>query len=141
MGKITDAILIKGLPATDARNANKVNLWALLWAATLVLSLTMQEMQIIQGAAMSVAIASLNLAVGMILVISYRRMLITLDEMERRIQYNALASAVAASLLVYGVNSILSNVALTEELSSSEMIMILSLTYCVSLIAGRVRMA
>lgn len=141
MGKITDAILIKGLPATDARNANKVNLWALLWAATLVASLTMQEMQIIQGAAMSVAIASLNLAVGMILVISYRRMLISLDEMERRIQYNALASAVAASLLLYGVNSILSNVALTEELSSSQMIMILSLTYCVSLIAGRVRMA
>ena len=141
MGKITDAILIKGLPATDAKNANKVNLWALLWAGTLVASLTMQEMQIIHTTAMSLAAALVNLVMGVIMAVSYRRMLLTLDEMERRIQYNALASAVAMSLLAYGASSILYNAALVSEISASQMIMILAFTYSGGLIVGRVHMA
>ena len=36
MGRKLDAILVKGLPERDKRNANRVNLWAFLWVGTLL---------------------------------------------------------------------------------------------------------
>ena len=141
MGKIIEAICIKGLPAADIKNANKANLWIFLWAGTLVATLMMQEMQIIQSAAESLVASVVNLTMGLIMVVTYRRMLLALDEMERTIQYNALASAVAMTLLVYGASSILSNAALVPELDASQMLMIIALTYSSGLIVGRVRMA
>lgn len=141
MGKIIEAIFIKGLPAADIKNANKANLWIFLWAGTLVATFMMQEMQIIQSAAESLVASVVNLTMGLIMVVTYRRMLLALDEMERTIQYNALASAVAMTLLVYGASSILSNAALVPELDASQMLMIIALTYSGGLIVGRVRMA
>ena len=43
MGKLIDAVLVKGLPPADIKNANKVNLWALLWASTLIATMLMQD--------------------------------------------------------------------------------------------------
>ena len=43
MGKLIDAVLVKGLPPVDIKNANKVNLWALLWASTLIATMLMQD--------------------------------------------------------------------------------------------------
>ncbi len=141
MRKLIDAVLIKGLPAADIKNANKVNLWIFLWACTLVATVMMQEMQIIQNSVVSLVAALVNLAMGVTMALTYRRMLHTLDEMERKIQYNALASAVAMAMLVYGASSILAKAAITPELDASWMLTIMAFTYSGGLIAGRLRMA
>ena len=141
MRKFIDAVLIKGLPAADIKNANKVNLWIFLWAGTLVATVVMQDMQIIQSSTLSLVAAVVNLVIGVTMALAYRRMLNTLDEMERKIQYNALAIAVAVTMLVYGASSILSNAALTPELDSSWMLSTMAVSYSGGLITGRVRMA
>ena len=56
---------------------------------------------------MSLAVASLNLAVGMMLVISYRRMLITLDEMGTKDTIQRISLSIC-EFVIYEVNSILS---------------------------------
>ena len=143
MGKIVDAVLIRGLPAEDIRRANIVNLWCLLWAVSLAGIIALQEFQLLgmMVEELSVAAALLNVVIGAITAIKYRRMLRTLDEMERTIQYNAFASAVAAILLAFGVSAILSNVGLTSALSATQMLVIVCLTYMIALVVGRVRMA
>ena len=143
MGKIVDAILIRGLPAEDTRRANIVNLWCLLWAVSLAGIIALQELQLLgmMVEELSVAAALLNVVIGAITAIKYRRMLRTLDEMERTIQYNAFASAVAAILLAFGASAILSNVGLTSALSATQTLVIVCLTYMIALVVGRVRMA
>jgi hypothetical protein len=61
--------------------------------------------------------------------------------MERTLQYNAFASAVAAILLAFGASAILSNVGLTSALSATQMLVVTCLTYVIALVIGRVRMA
>ena len=143
MGKIVDAVLIRGLPAEDVRRANIVNLWCLLWAVSLAGIIALQESQLLgmMVKELSVAAALLNVVIGAITAFKYRRMLRTLDEMERTIQYNAFASAVAAILLAFGASAILSNVGLTSALSATQTLVIVCLTYMIALVAGRVRMA
>jgi len=143
MGKIVDAILIPGLPAEDTRRANIVNLWCLLWAVSLAGIIALQELQLLgmMLEELSVAAALLNVVIGAITAIKYRRMLRTLDEMERTIQYNAFAAAVAAILLAFGASAILSNVGLTSALSATQTLVIVCLTYMIALVVGRVRMA
>ena len=143
MGKIVDAVLIRGLPAEDVRRANIVNLWCLLWAVSLAGIIALQEFQLLgmMVEELSVAAALLNVVIGAITAIKYRRMLRTLDEMERTIQYNAFASAVAAILLAFGASAILSNVGLTSALSATQILVIVCLTYMIALVVGRVRMA
>ena len=143
MGKIVDAILIRGLPAEDIRRANIVNLWCLLWAVSLAGIIALQELQLLgmMVEELSFAAALLNVVIGAITAIKYRRMLRTLDEMERTIQYNAFASAVAAILLAFGASAILSNVGLASALSATQTLVIVCLTYMIALVVGRVRMA
>ena len=143
MGKIVDAVLIRGLPAEDIRRANIVNLWCLLWAVSLAGIIALQELQVfgMMIEELSVVAALLNVVIGAITAVKYRRMLRTLDEMERTLQYNAFASAVAAILLAFGASTILSNVGLTSALSATQMLVVACLTYVIALVIGRVRMA
>lgn len=141
MKRFIDAVLIKGLPAADIKNANKVNLWAFLWAGSLVATVLMQEASIIQNPIITFIAFTINLTIGVIMALSYKRMLRKLDEMERKIQYGAMTLAVAMSMLVYGASSILHTANLTPELDSSWMLTIMAFSYSGGLIVGRVRMA
>lgn len=143
MGKLIDAVLIQELPAANIKNANKANLWAFLWASTLITTMVMQDEGIVGliNPVFSLIATLIKLAVGITLVIAYRRMLLTIGEMERTIQYSALDLAVAATLLGYGDTSTLSKAELAPAIEASAILVIMSLTYCCGLIAGRLWMA
>jgi hypothetical protein len=67
--------------------------------------------------------------------------LLDVDEMERSIQYNALALAVAAAFLFYSASAILSNAASVSGLDGSAIVVMMSGAYCCGLVAGRLRMS
>ena len=143
MGKLIDAVLVKGLPPADIKNANKVNLWALLWASTLIATMLMQDAGTfgLREQVCSITRAISSLLVGVNVVIAYRRMLLDVDEMERAIQYNALALAVAAAFLGYSASAILSNAASVSGLDGSAVIVVMSVAYCCGLVTGRLRLS
>ena len=88
MGKPIAAVLVKGLPAADINNANRVNLWVLLWAGTLITGILMQDAGVfgLMDPSSSLTATVINHVVGIIVVIVYRRTLLTVDELERTIE-------------------------------------------------------
>ena len=139
MGKLFDAITSKGLPERDIKNAVRANLWIMAWAAVLVISTSFINADggnsIIIAVAATVAITFIG--IGMILL--YRKMLRELDEMERKVQLDALALSVGTTLVGFGSYSILAKVGVLPDLKAAYGIACMGLVYMAGLIIGRVR--
>ena len=73
------------------------------------------------------------------MVFSYRRFLIELDEMERKIQLDALALSVGVTIISFSSYSILDKNGILPELNSAYLIALMALTYMVGIISGRLR--
>ena len=141
MNKFINAILCKDLPARDIKNANRVNLIAAVRAVTLFISSACSEYSW-YDAALPITIAFLvHSAIGVAMVISFRRFLTELDEMERKIQLDALALSVGITVIIFSSYSILDKAGIVAQLSPSYLIMIMGLTYMVGLIVGRIKYA
>ncbi|RLV59075.1 hypothetical protein D5018_14085 [Parashewanella curva] len=141
MKKILNAIACGSLPKRDIRNANIVNLWGVAWVLSLWLALTSIDNQWLTSTFEIIAVLTINAVIGIAMVFAYKRMLNELDEMERKIQLDALAAAVGSIIIVFAAGSILEKATLINELEVSHVILAMSLTYAVSLIIGRVRYA
>ncbi|WP_133407837.1 hypothetical protein [Parashewanella tropica] len=141
MRKILNAIACGGLPKRDIRNANIVNLWGFAWALSFWLVIAAIDNQWITSTFSIVVALVSNAAIGLTMVVSYKRMLNALDEMEKKIQLDALAISVGMVIIVFAAGSILEKAQLIEELKTSYIMITISLSYVVSLIAGRVRYA
>ena len=135
--KILDAICAKGLPKRDLKNANRVNLLALLWAGTLKLStyLTKGEQP---NSIFILGTFSLHTLIGIAMLVSYRHFLIQLDEMERKVQLDALALSVGVTIISFSSYSILENGAIVPPLNAAYLIALMALTYMVGIIKGRI---
>lgn len=135
--KILDAICAKGLPKRDLKNANRVNLLALLWAATLMLSTYLTEGEQLNGVILTI-VFSLHTLIGIAMLVSYRHFLIQLDEMERKVQLDALALSVGVTIICFSSYSILENGAIVPPLNAAYLIALMALTYMVGIIKGRI---
>ena len=135
--KILDAICAKGLAKRDLKNANRVNLLALLWAGTLMLStyLTKGEQP---NSIFIIGTFSLHTLIGIAMLVSYRHFLIQLDEMERKVQLDALALSVGVTIISFSSYSILENGAIVPPLNAAYLIALMALTYMVGIIKGRI---
>ncbi|GIU45424.1 hypothetical protein TUM4438_18860 [Shewanella sairae] len=135
--KILDAICAKGLPKRDLKNANRVNLLALLWAATLMLSTYLTEGEQLNSVILAI-VFSLHTLIGIAMLVSYRHFLIQLDEMERKVQLEALALSVGVTIISFSSYSILENGAIVPPLNAAYLIALMALTYMVGIIKGRI---
>jgi len=141
MGAKIDAVMAKGLPERDKRNANRVNLWAFGWMFSLMGNMILTKI-FDQGAGVFwVLIFAAHIICGVMLVLSYRRFLSQLDEMERKVQLEALALAVGFSILVFSAGSVLDSVGVLGKPDAAVMVVVMSLTYMGGLIIGRIRLA
>ncbi|MCG9738910.1 hypothetical protein L1D32_12130 [Shewanella insulae] len=137
MKQIIDAICSKGLPLRDIQNANRVNLLALLWA----LSLGGTSFLAHQGYLASIWVLAssfiLHGVIGIWMLLAFKRFLRQLDEMERKIQLDALALAVGVSIIGFSLYSILDMADLLPDLKAAYLVVLLSLTYMLGIIFGR----
>jgi hypothetical protein len=139
MSKLIDAIICKNLPARDLKNANLVNIWALAWAASLAIISFISKYEW-YSATLPITVAFvLNSGIGVGMILAYKRFLKELDEMERKIQLDALALSVGVTLVAFGGFSILGKAGMAPELQASSLIMLIALTYMAGIIVGRIR--
>ena len=139
MSKILDAILCKGLPVRDIKNANRVNLLALLWAGTLAITSLSREYTWHSTMLFISIIFTLHTAIGVLMVFSFRKFLKELDDLERKIQLDALALSVGITIISFSSSSILSMVGIIEKLDQSSLIMLMAATYMIGTVAGRIK--
>ncbi len=139
MGKIIDAIACKGLPARDIKNANIANLWIFAWAASLGIISYISDYEWYSSIITITITLIIHIGIGAGMMLAYRRFLKELDELERKIQLDALAFSVGSTILVFSSYSILENAGIVPELSPSILIAVLALTYSAGLIFGRIR--
>ncbi|HCH24542.1 MAG TPA: hypothetical protein DE179_09645 [Oceanospirillaceae bacterium] len=141
MGRIIDAILVKGLPKKDIKNANRVDLWAVVWALSMIFSSVLIESGWLTNPYLVVAASLFVLGVGIRVALAYKYLLLTLDEMERKIQYDALALAVGVSIVGFSGYAVLEHAELVPTLQSFVVVSGLAVTYAIGLIIGRIRLA
>ncbi|RYV01176.1 hypothetical protein SOPP22_16610 [Shewanella sp. OPT22] len=139
MKKVINAIFCAGLPKRDIQNANRVNLWGLMWAITLCATIFMIEYKWFNHLPYVIIALAINAGTGIAMVLAYKRLLAHLDEMERKIQLDALALSVGITIILYAGGSILEKAEIISHLSPSTLIVSISLSYVVGLISGRVR--
>ena len=141
MGKLIDAILLKGLPTQDIKNANKVNLWVMLWAVSLVVPGLALAVFSFNNLVITLILAAINIICGLMMIRAYRHMLRTLDEMERKIQLDALALSVGVAMLTFSATSILQTADILPQLMAHVLLTIMAFSYSIGLVLGRLRLA
>jgi hypothetical protein len=139
MNKIIDAIACKGLPPRDIRNANIVNMWALAWAATLALTSFLSGYEWYSSTTPTMIGFVVHTGIGLAMFFAYKRFLRELDEMERKIQLDALAASVGITVIGFSAYSILEKAGFVPDLKPSYLIVLIALTYIAGIIIGRVR--
>ena len=138
MSKLIDAIICKNLPARDIKNANLVNLWAFAWAANLAVISYISKYEWYSATLPITAAFVLSSGIGVGMILAFKRFLKELDEMERKIQLDALALSVGVTLVVFGGYSILNKAGVAPELQASSLIVLIALTYMAGIIVGRI---
>jgi len=137
MKSILNAICAKGLPKRDLKNAHRVNLFALLWALTLMISAYLGETGVLDNPALLVIAFAVHSMIGIAMLFTYKSFLTQLDEMERKVQLDALALAVGVAIISFSSYSILANTGTVPPLKSAYLIALIALTYMVGIIKGR----
>jgi hypothetical protein len=139
MKKILNAVFNQGLPERDIKNANQIMLWAFAWAATLVI-ISICSKYAWFSSALPITIAFvLHTGIGIGMILAYKRFLRELDEMERKIQLDALALSAGATVVAFSSYSILEKAGILPDLNPAYLIAFLALTYSAGLIIGRIR--
>ncbi|MCG9731464.1 hypothetical protein L1D44_16850 [Shewanella sp. Isolate13] len=136
--KIIEAICAKGLPKRDLKNANRVNLLALFWALTLMISTFLSENELLSSGLLITLAFCIHTLLGIAMLASYRHFLVQLDEMERKVQLDALALSVGVAIISFSSYSILENNAIVPPLNAAYLIVLIALTYIVGIIKGRI---
>ncbi|ABV38965.1 conserved hypothetical protein [Shewanella sediminis HAW-EB3] len=138
MKSIFNALCSKGLPARDLKNANRVNLLAVLWALSLLVGSLLSQYYSLSVLVISLAFIT-HTVIGIAMVFAYKRYLTELDEMERKIQLDALALSVGVTIIGFSSYSILAKNGILPELNSAYLIALMALTYIAGIISGRLR--
>lgn len=137
MKNILSAICTKGLPKRDLKNANRVNFLALLWALTLMISTYLAQADMLDSAPTLIIAFVIHTVIGIAMLLSYKHFLTQLDELERKVQLDALALAVGIAIISFSSYSILAKAGTLPPLNSAYLIALIALTYMVGIIKGR----
>jgi len=138
MKSIFNALCSKGLPTRDLKNANRVNLLAVLWALSLLIGSLLSQYYSLSALVISLAFI-IHTLIGIAMAFAFKRFLGQLDEMERKIQLDALALAVGVTIISFSSYSILAKNGILPELNSAYLIALMALTYIAGIVSGRLR--
>lgn len=140
MSRFTEIVFGTGLPKRDHNNEKRVNLWAFAWAGTLLLAMaTMTTFN--AGLLALIALLALHLYCALRAINAYRYFLRELDEMERKVQLDAIAFSFAMTIVIFSTGSILAVADIVPELNAAVVVLSLSLCYVAGLIIGRLRLS
>jgi hypothetical protein len=139
MKNIMRAILNQNLPEKDIKNSKSIMLWAFLWAASLAGIKLISSYDWYTEIYVTILVFTIHSGLGIKMIIVYKKFFRELDEMERKIQLDALAMSVGVTVASFTSLSILAKADIIGSVSPAHLIMIMMLTYSIGLIIGRVR--
>ncbi len=125
----------------DRRNQLRLVGWIFAWAAAWVLASAGISRGWVPGGAPAITVTLLHVLLGGAMMLAFRRFLREADELQRRIQLEALALGFGAAVVGAAAYRLLERAGAVGATDVSDVIMILAVAYSVGVLAGQRRYA
>jgi hypothetical protein len=125
--------------ALTTKNHIRLLCWIFLWVGTMVLADKAELYQWHSSALISMLAIVINAAIGLGVIFTFMRYLKELDELQRKIQLDALALSMGVSLVASFSYSLLVTAKFITGVEVSDIILLMTLTYVVGTIVGQIR--
>ena len=126
-------------PARSRKNHALIMLWIIVWMATFVAADKAQAYEWYSAGSLPLVAIAINAVIGLIVIVTYLRFLKELDEMQQKIQLNALALAMGIGLVGSVSYSLLVSAGLVAAPDIAVVIGLLGAGYGAGLVIGRSR--
>ncbi len=121
------------------KNSIRLLGWVFVWTATMVVADKAELYGWHSSDFISIAAIVLNAAIGIGMIVTFMRYLKDLDEMQRKIQLDALALAMGVGIVGSFTYSLLVTAQFITDAEISDIILLMTFTYVVGQIIGKVR--
>ncbi len=125
--------------ACNVKNNVRLLSWVFAWVVTLVLADKAELYEWHSSAFISIAAIVINAAIGLGVIVVFMRHLKGLDELQRKIQLDALALSMGVGLVGSFTYSLLVTAKFVIDAEVTDIILLMTLTYVVGVIVGQVR--
>jgi len=126
-------------PARSKKNHALIMLWIFLWMATFVTVDKAEAYEWYTAGSLSVIAIAINAVLGLLVIVTYMRFLKELDELQQKIQLNALALAMGIGLVGSVSYSLLVSAGIAAAPDIAVVIALLGGGYGAGLVIGRAR--
>lgn len=123
----------------SARNSARLLIWVFIWTATMVLADKAMAHEWYTAQWITVLAIAVNATLGVGMIVYFISYLRGMDELQRKIQLEALAFAMGCGLVGSFTYSLLVTAGFIAEAEVSDIILLMTLTYVAAIIAGKVR--
>ncbi len=123
----------------NAKNAIRFLCWTFTWSMTMVLADKAILYEWYSSALISAIAIVLNAGIGIGMILSYLRHLKYMDELQRKIQLDALAISMGVALVGSFSYSLMVTAKFITDAEVSDIILLMSFTFVVSVIVGHIR--
>jgi len=139
MEKLEESAAKCGLVARDVKNATVANIWTLAWAISLGVISYLSDYGWYTSIWVAMVGFGIHAVIGVGMVLAFKKFLTEADELERKIQLDALALSVGVTIVFFSSYSVLEKAISIPGLSTAYLIVVLALAYSVGIIFGRRR--
>ncbi len=130
---------LSGLTSGSAKNTIRFLCWTFAWSMTMVLADKAILYEWHSSALISAIAIVLNAGIGIGMILSYLRHLKYMDELQRKIQLDALAIAMGVALVGSFSYSLMVTAKFITDAEVSDIILLMTFTFVVSVIVGHLR--
>ena len=127
------------LTGGSGKNAIRFLCWTFAWSMTMVLADKAILYEWHSSALISAIAILLNAGIGIGMILSYLRHLKSMDELQRKIQLDALAIAMGVALVGSFSYSLMVTAKFITDVEVSDIILLMTFTFVVSVTVGHVR--
>ncbi len=126
-------------PARSKKNHALIMLWIFVWMATFVAADKAEAYKWYTAGSLPLLAIAMNAVIGLIVIVTYMRFLKELDEMQQKIQLNALALAMGIGLVGSVSYSLLVSAGIVAAPDIAVVIALLGGGYSAGLVIARTR--
>ncbi len=130
---------LSGLTSSSAKNTIRFLCWTFAWSMTMVLADKAILYEWHSSDLISAIAIVLNAGIGIGMILSYLRHLKYMDELQRKIQLDALAIAMGVALVGSFSYSLMVTAKFITDAEVSDIILLMTFTFVVSVIVGHIR--
>jgi len=125
--------------ARNRKKDFKLLAWTISWVITMVVADKAELYDWFTSDGLRIAAVLVNAALGLGVILSYRHYLSVIDEMQRKIQLEALSLSLGVSLVGTFTYSLLVTMGFVTDVDISDLTLLMTGTYVLGVVAGLVK--